>query len=69
MEIIEKKIVSQVNILPFSNTVNVQWSNQILKDDIVIAETYTRKAYSKEQKEEFLDEVENAESYINPLKW
>lgn len=69
MSIIEDKIISQVNFLPAASTINVQWANRILKDGVVIAETYERKAYAQDQKAEFLVEVDNAATYISVLGW
>ena len=39
MAITEAKVISQVTILPTANTINVQWANQINKENVVIAET------------------------------
>lgn len=69
MSLYEKRVLSQVSILPQNAAINVQWSNQIIKDGQVISETYERKAYTQEQKSEFLTEVENAESYIAAIGW
>ena len=41
----ETKVIKQITILPQSDTVQVQWANQIKKDDVVISETFERKAY------------------------
>lgn len=41
----ESKIIKQITIQPQSNTVNVQWANVVKKDDVVISETFERKAY------------------------
>ena len=60
---------SQVTILPTANTINVQWANQINKENVVIAETFERKAYAQDQKDEFLAEVENASAYIDAIGW
>lgn len=69
MSLIEQTIVNQVTIIPKTKTAQVQWSDQIVKDDEVIAENYRRKAYSENQKEEFLYEVDNAEFYVKALGW
>jgi hypothetical protein len=69
MALSEQRIVKQVSILPEQSAINVQWANQILRDGVVISETYERRAYSIEQKEEFLAEVENAEGYIQAASW
>lgn len=65
----EQRILKSVQILSQQSAVNVQWANQILRDDEVISEQYERKAYTQEQKDSFLEEVEGAENYINILGW
>ena len=65
----EIKYLKQVSILPTQSAVNVQWAVAIKKDDEVISEQYERKAYTQDQKESFLAEVEGAENYINVLGW
>ena len=65
----ESRIIKQIAHLPPSNTVQVQWANQILKDGNVISETYERKAYTADQKAEFAAEVEGADSYLAVLGW
>ena len=69
MALTEQRILKQVSILPAQNAMNVQWANQICRDDEVIAETYERKAYTADQKVEFLAEVEGAEAYVDALGW
>lgn len=65
----EQRILKQVTILASQSAANVQWSNQVLKDDVVISETFERKAYTAEQKADFELEVEGAVSYIAALGW
>lgn len=69
MAIIEKKIINQVVILPSQNAINVQWVNQVIKDDVLIAQTYHRCAYAEENKAAFLAEVEGAQSYLALVNW
>lgn len=69
MALSENRIIKQVAILPEHNAVNVQWANQVLRDGAVISEQYERKAYTAEQKDEFLAEVENAVAYLPALGW
>lgn len=69
MALTEQKILKQVSILPAQSAVNVQWANQILRDGEVISEQFERKAYTAEQKDEFLGEVEGAAAYIEALGW
>lgn len=69
MALTEQRILNQVTVLPNANSINVQWADQILRDGEVISQTYHRKAYSQEQKAEFLAEVEGAEGYISVMGW
>ena len=69
MALTEQRILKQVTTLPNQSAVNVQWANQILRDGELVTETYERKAYTADQKAEFLVEVEGAENYIAALGW
>ncbi len=65
----EQRVLKQVAILPDQSAANVQWAVQVLKDGEIRTETFHRKAYTAEQIEEFLIEVEGAEAYISVLGW
>lgn len=65
----EQRVLKQVAVLPAQSAVNVQWSNQVLKDGVLLTETYERKAYTADQKVEFEAEVEGAANYITALGW
>ena len=69
MSLTESKVLAQVTILPESNSVNVRWDNLIMRDEEVISRQPHRKAYTFDQKDEFLAEVEGAENYIAALGW
>ena len=69
MALTEQRVLKQVTVLAQQSAVNVQWANQILRDDEVISEQFERKAYSADQKDEFLAEVEGAENYLSALGW
>lgn len=69
MSLTENKIISQITSLPDSSAFNVQWTNQIIKNGEIIAKTYERKSYTKEQKDEFISEVDNAQFYIQAIGW
>lgn len=69
MALTEQRILKQIAILPAQNAVNVQWADQILRDEEVVSETLHRKAYTQEQAAEFLAEVEGAEAYMSALGW
>ncbi len=68
MALTEQRIIKSVTISP-GLSVSVQWADQILKDDVVISETYHRCAYTEEQKSLFLAEVDGADAYLAVLGW
>ena len=65
----EVRFVNQVSILPTRSVIEVQWVDQVLKGEEVIAESYQRKAYCAAQKDEFEAEVENAAVYLAAVNW
>ena len=69
MALTEEKTLSQVNVHADIGTVNVQWTNKILKDGNVISEQFERKAYDKSMAAEFANEVHGASYYIAALGW
>jgi len=69
MALTEKTIIKQVAVLPAQFAINVQWANQVLRDDEVISETYHRKAYTKEQQAKFEAEVTGAAAYVTAAGW
>lgn len=69
MALTEKTILNQVTVLPAQSAINVQWANQVLRDDEVISTTYHRKAYTKEQQAEFEAEVTGAATYVTAVGW
>lgn len=69
MALTEQTILNQITVLPAQSAINVQWANQVLRDDKVISETYHRKAYTKEQQAEFEAEVTGAAAYVTAVKW
>ncbi len=69
MALTEQRILNQVSTLPSQSAINVRWADQILRDGEVISETFHRKVYTVDQKEEFLLEVEGAALYVQVLGW
>ena len=65
----EQRIVKQITTLPSQGAINVQWSNQILRDGTLVSETYERKAYTEDQVAEFSAEVTGASNYITAMGW
>jgi len=69
MALTEQKILKSVEVLVDQNAVNVCWENQILRDAEIISAVPHRCAYTTEQKEQFLAEVEGAAPYAAILGW
>lgn len=69
MALTEQRVLKQVTILPGQSAVNVQWADQILRDGVIISESFHRSAYTESQKDNFLNEVENAHLYFAALNW
>lgn len=69
MALSEQRVLSQVTIIRPQSAINVQWSNQILRDDEIIGETYERKAYTANQRAEFELEVEDHCVDLDALGW
>lgn len=70
MALIEQRILKQVTMLPQSNTINVQWANQIVRDGSeIVSETYERSAYSQEDKDSFVAAVEGGLAYATAMGW
>lgn len=69
MALTEQKVLAEINCLQQANAIQVRWDNQILRDGEVISSVPHRKAYSVDQKTEFLAEVEGAEAYVTAMGW
>jgi len=69
MAFTEQTILNQITVLPAQSAIQVQWANQVLRDNEVISETYHRKAYMKEQQAEFEAEVTGAAAYVTAAGW
>jgi len=69
MALTEQTILKQITVLPEQAAINVQWANQVLRDEEVISETYHRKAYTQEQQAEFELEVAGAAAYVTAVGW
>lgn len=69
MTLSERRILKQVTVLPAQDAIQVQWADQILKDDSVISEQYHRRAYSRVEAAQFAADVENADAYMLALGW
>ena len=69
MPFTEQRIIKQITVLPANGGINVQWANQVLKNGNVISENFERKAYTVEQKADFLAEVDGAAAYVTAIGW
>ena len=70
MSLVEQRVLKQVIMIPQSNTINVQWSNQIVRDGSeIVFETYERSSYSQEEKDTFISAVEGGSAYATAMGW
>ncbi len=69
MSLTESTVLAEVNLLPQSNTINVRWDVVIKRGDEEISRIPHRKAYSENQRSEFVDEVEGADKYLTSIGW
>lgn len=65
MSLSEQTVISSVEILPKINAINVLWENQILRDGNVISTELVRRAYGRYERDMFLSDVPNGESYAD----
>lgn len=59
----------RVQHLPESNSIQVQWVDRILRDGVVVSESYRRCAYGAGQRAKFEAEVLNAQNYTHLVDW
>lgn len=69
MALTEGKKLVKVALLLDSQTIDVKWENQIFRDGELISSIPHCKAYSAEQKDDFLTEVDGAAEYIRSINW
>ena len=70
MSLVEQRVLKQVTMLPQSNTINIQWANQIVRDGSeIVSETYERAAYSQEDKDAFISAVDGGAAYATAMGW
>lgn len=67
----ERKLLKSVEIVnsEAEKTANVLWLNQILRDGDIIAGTNHRQSYTKEEKDQFIADVQDGWDYISLLQW
>jgi len=69
MALTEQRVLKQVTILPQSNSIQVQWADQILRDGELVSENFHRSAYGQDQKDAFVSEVDDALPYVAIMGW
>jgi hypothetical protein len=69
MTLTEERVLGSVQILPQQSAANVEWHDLIKRDGEVISKSFHNKAYTADQYNDFLAEVEGAEAYIAVLGW
>lgn len=65
MSLSEQTILASVEVLPQINSINVRWDKQILRDGEIIVSEPFRRAYGKEDREQFLQDVPEGEVYAD----
>ena len=69
MALTEERVLGSVQILPQQSAVNVEWHDLIKRDGEVISRTNHNKAYTQDQKADFLAEVEGGAAYVTAMGW
>ena len=69
MALTESKVQASITLNQTANAVEVRWDNIIKRDDEIISRVPHRKAYSQDQKEELLAEVEGAQIIVQSMGW
>lgn len=69
MALTESTVLAQVNLNLTANAIEVRWDNIIERDGNQISRVPHRKAYSADQKSEFLAEVEGGQQYVDAIGW
>ena len=69
MALTEERVLGSVQVLTQQSAVNVEWHDLIKRDGEVISKSNHNKAYTVDQKADFLAEVEGAEAYVAALGW
>ena len=69
MALTEERVLGSVQVLTQQSAVNVEWYDLIKRDGEVISKANHNKAYTADQKADFLAEVEGAEGYVTALGW
>ena len=67
--LIERTILKQIVVMPNEKIIHVQWATQILRNDAVVSETLTRRAYASNDQAAFMAEVENSAAYVAAAGW
>jgi len=64
MSLTEQRIIKQITILPATGGINVQWANQVLKDGVVLSETFERSSYESSNLSSFTDGVIDVNAFL-----
>lgn len=63
------KVLKSIEVLPQANVVQVLWEVNIVEDGEVLTSSNHRGAYSSNEKDKFIAEVEGAEKYLGLIEW
>ena len=69
MALTESTILAHVGLNIPANTIEVRWDNVIQRDGKTISRVPHRKAYTADQKADFLNEVENGQQFVTAMGW
>jgi len=78
MALTEEKVLANVEVCVKESAIQVKWVNRILRDREVISQVPHRCAYSQDQKDQFVTDIENpgnggtpgmAAPYIAAVGW
>jgi len=59
MALTEEKALASVEVITESSTIQAKWVNRILRDGEVISQVPHRCAYTGDQKDQFITDIEN----------
>ena len=65
MALSEERVLAGVEILPLISSINVRWEYRILKDGEVISTENQRRAYGKNERNQFLLDVPDGVNYAD----
>lgn len=59
MALSEQRVLISIEVLPEQNAINIKWEDQISRDGEMISGLPFRRAYSKQERAAFIDDLVN----------